>query len=116
MLKECAEGSTARSALGASASGATRGWKRGTGALDVGRVAVSACSVEFVRRLLWQGGTAECVLWSSAVSGLFLMLTNVARNSPEAVSKIELWSLELQRLWTLLNVQVIELRATFIWV
>ena len=44
------------------------------------------------------------------------MLTNVARNSPEAVSKIELWSLELQRLWTLLNVQVIELRATFIWV
>ena len=43
---------------------------------------------------------------------LFSLLTNFARNSPAAVSKIELWSLELQRFWMLLNVHAVELRAT----
>ena len=45
----------------------------------------------------------------------FVLLTNFARNSPTAVSKIELWSLELQRFWMLLNVHAVELRATFVW-
>ena len=38
---------------------------------------------------------------------------NVARNSHVNLSNLELASLELQRLWVLLKVQAIELRATF---
>ena len=39
-------------------------------------------------------------------------LNNVARNSRVNLSKVEIGSLELQRLWVLLKVQTIELRAT----
>ncbi|WP_152905056.1 hypothetical protein [Xylanimonas cellulosilytica] len=45
----------------------------------------------------------------------FVLLTNFARNSPAAASNIELWSLELQRFWMLLNIHAVELRATFVW-
>ena len=38
---------------------------------------------------------------------------NVARNSHVNLSNVEIGSLELQRLWVLLKVQAIELRATF---
>ena len=38
---------------------------------------------------------------------------NVARNFHVNLSNIEIGSLELQRLWVLLKVQAIELRATF---
>ena len=42
----------------------------------------------------------------------FSVPTNFARNSPATASNIELWSLELQRFWMLLNVHVVKLRAT----
>ena len=40
---------------------------------------------------------------------------NLACNSPGSISNIELWSLELQRLWGILKFKVIELHAEF-WV
>ena len=40
-------------------------------------------------------------------------LSNVARNSPACISKVDVRSLELQRFEALLKVQAIELRATF---
>ena len=39
---------------------------------------------------------------------------NVARNSPASISDFEIVSLGLQRLWRMLKVQAIELRATFL--
>ena len=40
---------------------------------------------------------------------------NVARNSPASISDFEITSLGLQRLWRMLKVQAIELRAIFFW-
>ena len=56
-----------------------------------------------------------CAVGRMRFQASFVLLTNFARNSPTAVSKIELWSLELQRFWMLLNVHAVELRATFVW-
>ena len=56
-----------------------------------------------------------CAVGRMRFQALLLLPINFARNSPTAVSKIELWSLELQRFWMLLNVHAVELRATFVW-
>ena len=67
-----------------------------------------ACGATFRRR----SAVRSLCCGKSAVSGPFLLFTNFARNSPATASNTELWSLELQRFWMLLNVHAVELRAT----
>ena len=55
-----------------------------------------------------------CAVGRMRFQASFVLLTNFARNSPTAVSKIELWSLELQRFWMLLKFHAIELHAEFL--
>ena len=69
---------------------------------------------------VWRGAcVAECreefALRENPVVDLFPSATNFARNSLATASNIELWSLELQRFWMLLNVHAVELRASFVW-
>ena len=69
---------------------------------------------------VWRGAcAAECgeefALRENPVVDLFPSATNFARNSLATASNIELWSLELQRFWMLLNVHAVELRASFVW-
>ena len=65
-----------------------------------------------LRRGVWRGVCAagKPLLWIC-----FPVPTNFARNSLATASNIELWSLELQRFWMLLNVHAVELRASFVW-
>ena len=62
------------------------------------------------RRVLyqWTQAAVSCVGFQS---GWFP--SNVARNSRAHISDIEMWSLELQRLWPISKNDRVKLRATF---
>ena len=62
------------------------------------------------RRVLYQW-TQAAVLRVGFQSGWFP--SNVARNSRAHISDIEMWSLELQRLWPISKNDRVKLRATF---